>query len=126
MTFHLSIVRRKVRSRDTLCVSSARSTTFKVMDSGSPDEIEERVRTWNDLLKAQAAEFSTSSKEATLFLFSSCQVVTEVLEDPAEFDFGEDDPTTEGGGIWQDDLHLTSDMHSVLAEKLFASLFPPS
>jgi hypothetical protein len=47
----------------------------------------------------------------------------EVLEEPCEFDFNEDDPTTEGGGIWADDLHLTVDMHDILAERLLTSLF---
>ncbi|KAI0710089.1 hypothetical protein C8Q76DRAFT_624757 [Earliella scabrosa] len=91
-------------------------------DSGMSDEIEERVKTWNELLHTQATEFGTSSTEATVLLFSSHQVLSEVLDDPAEFDFGEDDPTTEGGGIWADDLHLTADVHDVLAERLLSSV----
>ena len=85
-------------------------------------EIEERVKTWNELLLTQATEFGTSSTEATVLLFSSHQVLSEVLDAPAEFDFGEDDPTTEGGGIWADDLHLTADVHDVLAERLLSSV----
>ncbi|TFY56041.1 hypothetical protein EVG20_g9087 [Dentipellis fragilis] len=91
-------------------------------DSESSAEMEERVRTWNDLLRTQATEFGTSSKEATVLLFSSHQALLEVLEDPSEFGFSEDDPDTEGGGIWEDDLHLTTDVHDHLAERLLASV----
>lgn len=76
-------------------------------DSGSMDKIEERVKAWNIILKRGTAEFATSTKPATTVLFSSYRVLMEVLEEPCEFDFNEDDPTTEGGGIWADDLHLT-------------------
>ena len=86
------------------------------------DDIEERVKTWNENLQAQMTEFGTSSKEATTLLFSAHQVLSEVLDDPSEFDFGEDDPETEGGGIWEDDLHLTEDVHDVLAERLITVL----
>ncbi|KIM66770.1 carbohydrate esterase family 16 protein [Scleroderma citrinum Foug A] len=95
----------------------------QVVDSGSSDEIEERVKTWNDLLEAQMMEFGASSKEAAVLLFSLHQVLTEVLENPFTFDFSEDDPTTQGGGIWEDDLHLTIEVHDILAERLLASVF---
>lgn len=93
------------------------------MDAEASDEVEERVKAWNDLLQAQAIEFGNNSKEATVFLFSAHQVLTEVLEDPSDFDFSEDDPITEGGGIWKDDLHLTTEVHNILGERLFASMF---
>ncbi|KAI6128911.1 hypothetical protein EDD16DRAFT_26463 [Pisolithus croceorrhizus] len=96
---------------------------FAALDAGSSDEMEERVRAWNELFQAQVTEFGTSSKEATVLLFSSHQVLTEVLDDPLEFDFSEDDPTTEGGGIWADDLHVTTEVHDVFAERLLTSVF---
>ncbi|KAA1470954.1 hypothetical protein DENSPDRAFT_871282 [Dentipellis sp. KUC8613] len=94
----------------------------QALDSESSAEMEERVRTWNDLLRTQATEFGTSSKEATVLLFSSHQVLMEVLEDPCEFGFSEDDPDTEAAGIWEDDLHLTTDVHDHLAERLLGSV----
>jgi hypothetical protein len=45
-----------------------------------------------------------------------------VLDDPLDFDFTDDDPETEGAGIWVDDLHLTSAVHSIFAERLLDSL----
>ncbi|KAI9068305.1 carbohydrate esterase family 16 protein, partial [Trametes sanguinea] len=76
-------------------------------DPGSSDTIAERVEAWNDLLQAQAAEFGASYKEATTLLFSSHHVLTEVLDDPVEYDLSEEDVDMEGGGVWEDDLHLT-------------------
>ena len=93
-----------------------------MIDSGSSDEIAERITTWNDLLKTQTTDFGNSYEEATMILFSSYQVLAEVLEDPTEFDLGEDDPDTEGGGFWEDDFHLTSDIHDILAERLLSSV----
>lgn len=71
--------------------------------SESSDEIEERVKSWNDLLQTQTNEFGTSSKEATFFLFSSHHLLKQVLEDPSELDFSEDDVEAEGADIWEDD-----------------------
>ncbi|KAH9919903.1 uncharacterized protein B0H18DRAFT_1096021 [Fomitopsis serialis] len=94
-------------------------------DCETSDEIEERVRTWNDALLAQTTEFGASTEQATTLLFSSHRVLTEVLDDPCEFDFTEDDATAEGGGIWTDGLHLSTHVHDILAERLMASVFPP-
>jgi phospholipase/lecithinase/hemolysin len=44
------------------------------------------------------------------------------LDDPLEYEFTEDDPQTEGGGIWVDDLHPTSEVHDLFGEQLFASV----
>ncbi|KAM5539794.1 hypothetical protein V8D89_006607 [Ganoderma adspersum] len=94
----------------------------QAIESDVEQEIATRVETWNGLLRSQMAEFGSSSKEATVLLFSPHQVLTEVLEDPLEYDFSEDDPTIDGGGIWVDDLHLTSEVHDILGEQLFKSL----
>ncbi|KAF8652630.1 hypothetical protein AX16_004291 [Volvariella volvacea WC 439] len=85
------------------------------------DTMKERVDTWNDLLRAQVEEFAASASQATVFIFSSHAVLTDILDDPEEYDFTEDD-TTEVGAIWQDGLHLTSAVHEVLAEKFVAAL----
>lgn len=94
------------------------------MDSGSTDDVEERVKVWNELLLLQAGDFGTNSSEATVLIFSAHQILSEVLENPEDFEFGEDDPTTEGGAIWEDDLHLASEVHDILAERLVAALLP--
>ncbi|KAK0461656.1 uncharacterized protein EV420DRAFT_1266339, partial [Desarmillaria tabescens] len=88
----------------------------------SSDEVQNRVETWNDLLRTRASEFATSSPQATVLVFSSHKVLTDVLDDPLEYDFTEDDPADEGGAIWEDDLHLTPAVHAILADRLLASL----
>ena len=92
------------------------------MESDSAEDIKDRVHTWNELLRSQANDFVQGSDMATVFVFSSHHVLTEILDDPLDFDFTEDDPETEGAGIWVDDLHLTSTVHSILAERLLDSL----
>ncbi|KAK0444356.1 hypothetical protein EV421DRAFT_1709392, partial [Armillaria borealis] len=88
----------------------------------SSDEMQDRVETWNDLLHARASEFATSSPQVTVIVFSLHKVLTDVLDDPLEYDFGENDPDDEGGAIWEDDLHLTPAVHAILADCLLASL----
>lgn len=92
------------------------------MESDSAEDIKERVETWNVLLRNQAEEFAKGSEKATVFVFSSHQVLTDVLDEPLDFDFAEDDAETGGGGIWIDDLHLTPAVHVILAEHLLNSL----
>ena len=92
------------------------------VESDSADDIKDRVHAWNELLKNQANDFAKGSDMATVFIFSSHHVLTEVLDDPIDFDFTEDDPEMEGASIWADDLHLTSTVHSIFAERLLDSL----
>ncbi|KAI0074731.1 hypothetical protein K474DRAFT_1507171 [Panus rudis PR-1116 ss-1] len=94
----------------------------QAISTGISEEIGERVRRWNDLLQAQMAEFGTNSQEATILMFSSHQVLSDVLDDPSEYDLSEDDPEIEGGGIWADGLHLTAEVHDIIAERLCRSL----
>ncbi|KDQ26342.1 carbohydrate esterase family 16 protein, partial [Pleurotus ostreatus PC15] len=84
--------------------------------------LEDNIKIWNDALRDQAIEFGSSNEDATVFLFSSHRVLTDVLDDPLEYDFGEDDPVIEGGRIWEDGLHLTSDIHDILCKHLLTSI----
>src|SRR5258707_3892601 len=95
---------------------------FVAIDSDVAEVIEERVKTWNDLLHEHATEFGLTNKDRTLLVFSSHQLLMDVLDDPLEYDFTEDDVTTEVGGIWADDLHLTSEVHDILREQLLKVL----
>ena len=92
------------------------------MESGSEDDIRDRVQTWNKLLQEHSTNFALSSREATVLLFSAHRALTNMLDDPLEYDFHEDDPTDEGGSIWADDLHLTSEVHDIVAKQLLNSL----
>lgn len=70
----------------------------------------------------QAEAFANGCDKATVFVFSSHQVLNEVLDEPVDFDFSEEDPETEGAGIWADDLHVTPAVHAILAERLLDTL----
>ncbi|EKM74491.1 hypothetical protein AGABI1DRAFT_47884, partial [Agaricus bisporus var. burnettii JB137-S8] len=86
------------------------------------EKIEERVETWNKLLRTQAIEFQSKTTDATVLIFSSHKLFSDILDDPLEHEFTEDDPETEGGGIWVDDLHPTSEVHDILGEQIFTSV----
>ncbi|KAH9917892.1 uncharacterized protein BXZ73DRAFT_92316 [Epithele typhae] len=77
--------------------------------SDNEGELAERVQTWNERLRERAQDFASSSSQAML---------SEVLDDPCEFDLTEDDPETEDGGFWLDDLHITASVHAILSDKL--------
>ncbi|KAL4261019.1 SGNH hydrolase superfamily protein [Pleurotus pulmonarius] len=94
----------------------------QAVDSDLSAVLEDNITTWNDALRDQAAEFGSSNKDVTVFVFSAHQVLTDVLDDPLEYDFSEDDPVIEGGHIWEDGLHLTSDMHDILCKQLLTSI----
>ncbi|KAL4257441.1 Carbohydrate esterase family 16 protein [Pleurotus pulmonarius] len=94
----------------------------QAVDSDLSAVLEDNIKTWNDALRDQAAEFRSSNKDVTVFVFSAHQVLTDVLDDPLEYEFSEDDPAIEGGHIWEDGLHLTSDMHDILCKQLLTSI----
>lgn len=66
--------------------------------------------------------FVSESSRASLFLFSTYDIVSAILDNPEEYDFAEDDVTQEAGAIWQDELHLTTEVHAILAERLKCAL----
>jgi phospholipase/lecithinase/hemolysin len=49
-------------------------------------------------------------------------VVTDILDNPDEYGFQDDDVMEEGGAIWQDELHMTTEVHEILAETLEEAL----
>ncbi|KAJ7156014.1 hypothetical protein C8R43DRAFT_818005, partial [Mycena crocata] len=62
---------------------------------------------WNETLREHALKFGNNSNKVAVHVFSAHQVLSEILDDPSEFEFSVNDPTDEGGAIWEDDLHLT-------------------
>jgi phospholipase/lecithinase/hemolysin len=82
-------------------------------------ELKDRVETWNDLLRKKVADLAPVGTQAprSVFMFSSNAVLTDVLNDPVKYGFAEKDITQEGGRIWEDALHVTSDVQKVIAEQ---------
>ena len=96
----------------------------KVTYTLSSESVADRVEEWNFFLQNKVLNFAEAYTQATVFLFSSHRVLKEILEDPERFGFDADDPDTKRGRIWRDKLHLTSEIHDLLAERLYAALFP--
>ncbi|KAL1688376.1 hypothetical protein GGG16DRAFT_116112 [Schizophyllum commune] len=79
-----------------------------------------RVNAWNDSLRSKVAGWaeSTAGTRAKTYLCSSHEAITSVLNNPEKYGFSKEDVAQEGGEIWLDDLHLTSAVHRILAERL--------
>ncbi|KAF8835822.1 hypothetical protein BDN67DRAFT_984357 [Paxillus ammoniavirescens] len=90
--------------------------------SKSGTELKDRIETWNDLLLTHASAFVSGSKQASLLLFSSDKVLTEVLDEPRVYYFDRDDVDLEDGDIWQDTLHITSAVHKIIAARMTNAL----
>jgi len=85
-------------------------------------DLKETCETWNGLLSSYSNTFAAETSQATILLFSAHAVLTKVLDDFDEFDFNESDVEEPGGAIWLDELHLTSTVHSIVAEHLQRAL----
>ncbi|KAH9943267.1 uncharacterized protein BXZ73DRAFT_97317 [Epithele typhae] len=58
--------------------------------------VRERVAGWNKALYKAAAEFPAWSEKITVFVVSSHRTVTDVLDDPTEYEFEVEDAAKEG------------------------------
>ncbi|KAL1704414.1 hypothetical protein EV121DRAFT_280360 [Schizophyllum commune] len=63
------------------------------------DTVQGRVNAWNDYLRAKATQW-TSGTQAKTTLFSSHEVITDVLDAPEKYGFLKEDVAKEGGEIW--------------------------
>lgn len=88
----------------------------------SLSDLKETCDTWNDLLSSYINTFAAETSQATVLLLSAHAVLTEVIDDFVEFNFSESDIEEAGGDIWLDEIHLTSAVHSIVAEHLQRAL----
>ncbi|KAI5832105.1 hypothetical protein K523DRAFT_414445 [Schizophyllum commune Tattone D] len=89
------------------------------------DTVQGRVNAWNDHLRAKVTEW-TSETQAKTTLFSSHEVISDILGEPDKHGFTKEDVAKEGGEIWVDDLHLSSAVHRILAERFVEHITTPS
>jgi hypothetical protein len=69
------------------CPSLVKSNfSHPAVESDSAEDSKEWINTWNELLRCQAKDFAEGSERATILVFSSHQVLTEVLDEPLDFD----------------------------------------
>ncbi|KDQ56113.1 carbohydrate esterase family 16 protein [Jaapia argillacea MUCL 33604] len=85
-------------------------------------ELAGRCSTWNTLLRSQASSFADESKQASVVVFSAHRVLSDILDDPTEYEFGSDAPEEDGGEIWSDELHITSAVQGIIASRLESAL----
>lgn len=81
-----------------------------------------RCTAWNALLQSSAEMFAADTKHATVFLFSMHAVISDILDNPESFGFSGDELEEQGGPIWEDLLHLRSEVHAVMAERVICTL----
>ncbi|KZV64923.1 carbohydrate esterase family 16 protein [Peniophora sp. CONT] len=86
----------------------------------------DRTTTWNDSLRERVAEFADETPRASVFLFSVHAVLCAVLDKPEVYGFMADDIAREDGAIWEDELHLTTEVHAIIAKGLVGALFSDS
>ncbi|KAH7910328.1 hypothetical protein BJ138DRAFT_1153206 [Hygrophoropsis aurantiaca] len=84
--------------------------------------IPERCSNWNRLLKERAKSYVRENEHTSISVFSVHHVISDILDNPAEFGFEDVDVAMEGGGIWLDSLHFTSGVHSIIARRLKKAL----
>ena len=92
------------------------------LDAGSESALAEVVKKWNEHLHSCCKAFAESTPQASVATFSAHAVISDILDNPEEYDFTEDDVIEAGSNMWSDELHLTAEVHNVLAEKVINSL----
>ncbi|KAL1740850.1 hypothetical protein HDZ31DRAFT_46640 [Schizophyllum fasciatum] len=82
------------------------------------DTVRQRVDTWNAQLREKVAEWAGRS-DVRATIFSSNALVAQVLDEPERYGFKGGDLVGEDGGIWADELHLSSAAHAIVARRFF-------
>ncbi|KAI0371723.1 hypothetical protein BV20DRAFT_159228 [Pilatotrama ljubarskyi] len=80
--------------------------------------LQERANAWNILLHSEAKKFAEETSSATVLVFSSHAVFTDLLDDPERYGFTQDDVAAEDGEVWVDELHASSLVHKIVADAL--------
>ena len=74
--------------------------------------------TWNSVLRGQLSQFTATHADATVVAFSSYELFNKVLDNPADYGFDKDSVHIRGGSVWFDHLHITSQMHGIVADAI--------
>ncbi|KAG2008626.1 fungal cellulose binding domain-containing protein [Coprinopsis cinerea AmutBmut pab1-1] len=73
---------------------------------------------WNQILLGRLETFKSSHPDATVFLFSTHQVFSDLLQNLEKYGFPTEDRHRKGGSVWVDHLHPTSRVHDIIARSL--------
>jgi phospholipase/lecithinase/hemolysin len=87
------------------------------------DLLKPRYDTWNALLRSHLLSFISSTPGVNVFLFSLHHSISQILDAPSAFGFTKDDVALCDGPIWEDHLHLTVEVHAIIADEVIQALF---
>lgn len=76
------------------------------------------IPAWNAALRANAERFAEDRPDATVLIFSANVLFNQILDSPAEHGFDLATAHTARGCIWWDRIHITSQMHGLVARGL--------
>ena len=86
------------------------------------------VLAWNEKLEEAARSFSATHPDATVLIWSSWHLFTQMFNDPSSFGFTAEDLMNDGA-VFVDGLHPTSVVHEIIAAQLIDFLLnisPPT
>ncbi|KAI0648557.1 hypothetical protein C8Q79DRAFT_906407 [Trametes meyenii] len=85
-------------------------------------KLKDVITAWNGALFDAAEKFSADHADATVLVWSSWKLFTELLTSPQSYGFGEGEAVKEEGDIFEDGLHPSTQVHRLVAKRLFEFL----
>jgi phospholipase/lecithinase/hemolysin len=73
---------------------------------------------WNSGLYTSILDFSAAHEDITTLLYSSYATFNQLLDNPQGHGFDQKDVKKQGGCIWVDHLHPTSQVHDWIAKHI--------
>ncbi|KAI0697108.1 hypothetical protein C8T65DRAFT_743346 [Cerioporus squamosus] len=92
--------------------------TYKFPNRLKSFKTELAVLTWNAKLGEAARAFAAAHPDATVLIWSSWHLFSQIYSDPESFGFREQDLVDDEGGIFVDGLHPTSAVHGIVAAQI--------
>lgn len=106
------------------CATYRRSNVHSSLFTAGPkpQKLQDAVLEWNSALSEAAAKFAAEHTDATVLVWSSWRLFSDILTNPAAYGFPQEDAAKEEGAIFEDGLHPTSAVHRVIAQELLEFL----
>ncbi|KAH9930932.1 uncharacterized protein B0H18DRAFT_1116638 [Fomitopsis serialis] len=113
----------KARARNFLIIDVPPADRApRMMTQGCSDDARWFIQVWNEHLRAAAREFAKDYPDVSLFVVSSHKVFSDLLDDPEEWGFEDEDAMETNGKIWTTDRHVpvsvSDKVHQMLADKI--------
>ncbi|KAH9842374.1 uncharacterized protein C8Q71DRAFT_876129 [Rhodofomes roseus] len=91
-----------------------------IVEQGYSDFARQFIRCWNDRLLVAAREFTNGHSDASLFVLSSHEILSELLDNPNKFGFDKKDAAEANQRIWMSeaDFSISDEVHRLLGERM--------